>query len=153
EPSLAQQPLVKQQEKPQDKEPAEKQDAVKVVKPGKYVQSLAYCIGGKTVAVAPWDGTPRTDSANGSVGLWDLQKAKGQTLELSSKDSTQVWHVTSSKDGGLVAAAGYAVDKDVGAIRVWEAKTGMAVQNFEPDGHPNSVVLSPDGKKLATGIG
>jgi RNA polymerase sigma factor (sigma-70 family) len=159
--SLAQQPAVKQQEKPPDKEPAKKapdagQDGVKVVKAGKYVNSLAYCNDGKTMAIVIWNGVPRGDTQAGSVVLWDLQQGKvQQTLEEWDKlenGTLQFWHVTSSKDGTTIAASGTTNKAGYGAIRVWEAKTGKLLGTFEFSAQVvGAVALSADGKKVAGG--
>jgi RNA polymerase sigma factor (sigma-70 family) len=153
QPSLAQQPAVKQQEKQQDKIPAEKQDAVKVVKPGKWVRSLAYCNDGKTVALVIWNGAPRADTQAGSVVLWDLQAGKVEkTLEEFDKDSLQFWQVTSSKDGTTIAASATGRKLDYGAIRVWDAKSGNVLQTFELSAQvQGGIALSADGKTVASG--
>jgi RNA polymerase sigma factor (sigma-70 family) len=153
QPSLAQQPVAQQQEKLPDKESAEKQDAVKVVKPGAdYVLSLAYCNDGKTVALVlrkEWD--PRTP---GSVVLWNVQKGEvEQTLQKFDNDAPgQFFHVTSSKDGTTIAVS---TDKrgriDYGAIKLWETRTGKLLRTVELGGQVRGVALSRDGKKVVGG--
>jgi RNA polymerase sigma factor (sigma-70 family) len=153
----AQQPARGNQEKTQAQEPpAAGQGGVKVMKPGKWVNSLAYCNDGKTVVVVIWNGTPRGDTQAGSVVLWDLEKGKvQQTLEefvMLDNDTLQFWHATSSKDGTTVAASATKKRADFGAIRVWEAKTGKVLGTFEFSATVlGAVALSADGKKAAGG--
>jgi RNA polymerase sigma factor (sigma-70 family) len=156
QPSLAQQPAVKQQEKPPDKEPASKQGSVKITKPGKWVNSLAYCNDGKTVAIVLWHGAPRAPTQAGSVVLWDLEKGKvKQTLEEFEKldvDTLQFWHVAASKNGTTIAASASVGKDKKGVIRVWEAKTGNVLHTFEFSALVHgAVALSADGKKVAGG--
>jgi WD40 repeat protein len=131
-------------------------DGVKVVKAGKWVNSLAYCNDGKTMAVVLWNGAPRADTQAGSVVLWDLQKGKvEQTLEefeKFDKDTLQFWHVTSSRDGTTIAASATAGKVEFGAIKVWEARTGKLLGTFELGAQvQRAVALSADGKKVAGG--
>jgi RNA polymerase sigma factor (sigma-70 family) len=159
-PSLAQQPAAQQQEKPQDA-PARQageagQDSVKVPKPGKWVNSLAYCNDGKSVALVLWNGAPRADTQAGSVVVWDLEKGKVEhTLAEFDKfddDTLQYWRVVASKNGKAIAASATAGKVDYGAIRVWEAKTGKVLQTFEFSAQvQGAVALSADGKTAAGG--
>lgn len=152
--SLAQQPFLQQHPKEQDRRSAQQEGGVKVVKAGKYVRSLTYCNDGKTVALVRWDGSPRTDSQNGSVVLWDLQKGEvQQNLDIFSKDSPQFWRVIASRDGNTIAASATDIDKvDFGTIRVWDAKTGNARGAFDLSGQlEGAIALSADGKKVAGG--
>jgi RNA polymerase sigma factor (sigma-70 family) len=129
------------------------QDGAKVMKPGKWVNSLAYCNDGKTMALVIWNGGPRADTQAGSVVLWDLQKAKvEQTLEEFEKE-LQFWHVTASKNGATIAASATHWEKvGYGAIRVWEAKTGKVLHTFEFSAQvQDAVAISADGKKVAGG--
>src|SRR5262249_24592290 len=132
------------------------QDSVNVMKPGKWVSSLAYCNDGKTVAIVLWNGAPRADTQAGSVVLWDLEKGKvQQTLAEFDKfdeDTLQFWHMASSKNGTTIAASATAGKVEFGAIRVWEAKTGKVLQTFEFSAQvQGAVALSADGKKVAGG--
>jgi RNA polymerase sigma factor (sigma-70 family) len=159
--SLAQQPAVQPQDKPPDGPPAQKaadagQDSVKVTKPGKWVESLAYCNDGKTVAIVLWNGAPRADTQAGAVVLWDLEKGKvQQTLAEFDKfdeDTLQFWHVAAARNGTIIAASATAGKVHFGAIRVWEARTGRVLQTFEFAAQvQGAVAVSADGTKVAGG--
>jgi RNA polymerase sigma factor (sigma-70 family) len=153
--ALAQQSTGKQQEKPKDKDGAgAEKDSVRVVKAGKQVNSLTYCNDGTTIAIVLWEKLPEIDVNTSSVVLWDLKKGKvAQTLEKFQEGSFQFRHVTSSKDGTMIAASATDVGKvHGGAVKVWEAKTGKLAAAFELDGQVyGTVALSPDGKKVAGG--
>src|SRR5262249_7511345 len=149
-PALAQKPAEEKADKDLDKEPAEKQDAVKVVKPGApRVGSLAYCNDGKTVALGLGDGGD--SRSGGSVVVWDVQTEKVQhTLEKSSRNLAAC--VTASKDGTTIAVASAQFrEKWEGAIKVWDARTGKLVKAFKLDGLARAVALSADGTKVIGG--
>jgi RNA polymerase sigma factor (sigma-70 family) len=158
-PALAQKPAEKKQVKEPDKVPAEKQDAVKVVKPGaNNVRSLAYCNDGKTVALVLLNG--RDYREGGSVVLWDVQTEKVQhTLEKCDNIGARLFSiVTSSRDGTTIAvsSSGLVRENDGnskwhGAIKVWDARTGKLVKAFELDGQASAVALSADGAKVIGG--
>jgi RNA polymerase sigma factor (sigma-70 family) len=128
-------------------------DAPRVVKVGKYVNSLAYCNGGETLALVLWNGSPRSESWKGSVALWNVKQGKVErTLEEFDEDSSQFWHVVSSKDGTTIAATAGSKKVEFGQIKVWEAKTGKLLQTFTVDKPlTRAIALSPDGKKLIAG--
>jgi RNA polymerase sigma factor (sigma-70 family) len=151
----SQQTTVTPQEKSQDKEPdkgsAERQNAMKVAKPGgDIVHSLAYCNDGKSVALVLW----KKDRGPGSVLLWDVLNGKAtHTLEKFDKNAPgRFFNVSASKDGAVIAVS---TDKhgkvEYGAIKIWETKTGKFVRAFELDGQVRGVALSADGKKLIGG--
>jgi WD40 repeat protein len=153
-PALAQQPAEEKEGRELDKSPAEKQDAVKVVKPGaKNVCSLAYCNDGKTVALGLMND--RDYRGGGSVVLWDVQQGTVQhTLEECGNIAARAFcNVTASKDGTTIAisSAQFGDNGWKGMIKVWDARTGKLVKAFELDGLPRAVALSADGAKVIGG--
>jgi WD40 repeat protein len=158
--TVAQQPAVKQDEKPPDKKEARKApDAAKggatvvkagdIVTGGTRVESVAYCNGGKTVAVLIWREHPKGgDHQPSSLVLWDLQKRKVEHV-LQKFDEGKFWsHMTASKDGTMIAAVSCASPQQA-TIQVWEAKTGNLVQTIENEGMSvTRIAFSPDGKNL-----
>jgi WD40 repeat protein len=130
-------------------------DGVRYIEAGNWVQSLAYCAGGKKLAAVQWNGVPQTGSEAGSVVLWDVSKGQlDQTLERFDK-GLQFWRVTASKDGKIVAASATHFDKaDYGAIRVWDITAGKVLHTFDlPAQVRGALAVSPDGKQVAGGTG
>jgi RNA polymerase sigma factor (sigma-70 family) len=128
-------------------------DGARFIRAGKWVQSLAYCQGGKNLAVVLWNGAPRAESRAGSVVLWDVSKSQlHDTLEKFDND-LEYWSVAASRQGTIVAASATHAEKaDYGAIRVWDAGAGKVLRTFEfPAQVHAALALSPDGKKVAGG--
>jgi RNA polymerase sigma factor (sigma-70 family) len=152
-PALAQIAAEGQKNKQPEKESAEKQDGANVWKSGADdVRSLAYCNGGKTLAVVLWKGSPNDRVDCSSVVLWDVRTGKVErTLVNFGEGDLQFRHVTASKDGSIIAALGDTGPwRFQGEIKVWEAKTGKLVRSFTLDMRPSgAVALSPDGKTAA----
>jgi len=162
--SQARQPAVKQQEKLPEKEPAKKapdvgKDGAKLVKAdelvkdGNFVESLAYCNNGKTVAVVVWKQLPAANpnAQETAVVLWDLQEGKvKQTLEKFDDGNLRFCHLTASKDGMTIAAVAEEIG-EVGAVavKVWDVKTGKLLQTVTSGRSNTYTALSPDGKRVA----
>jgi RNA polymerase sigma factor (sigma-70 family) len=128
-------------------------DGVRFIRAGKFVQSLAYCNDGKSLAAVVWNGAPRGETQAGSVVLWDLGKGQlDQTLEKFDK-GLEYWGVAASRTGKIVAASATHSEKvEYGAIRVWDAATGKVLRTFEfPAPVHGGLALSPDGKRVAGG--
>jgi RNA polymerase sigma factor (sigma-70 family) len=128
--------------------------ADEIVKDGKLVLDLAYCNGGKTVAVVVWKGHPsrNPNAQETAVVLWDVQQGKvGKTLVGFDDGRLRFHHVTASKDGTMIAASAEEIDGKVGdvALKVWDAKTGKLVQTITTDRANHYAAFSPDGKKVA----
>jgi WD40 repeat protein len=132
-------------------QPAEqgRERPVHVVKTGaQTVSSVAYCNGGKAVAVR----SGKLGAGAHSVTLWDLQQGKvAKTLADSEKDSLEYHAVTSSRDGTTIAASSDAIGASQGVIKVWDAKTGKLLRAFKMSQVIEAVALSSDGTKVAAG--
>ena len=84
-------------------------------------------------------------SADGVIRLWNV--TTGQPLNTLEGHMSDVWSVTFSRDGSILASG--SAD---GTIRLWDATTGQLKQTLE--GHTNdvrNVAFSPDGLSLASG--
>lgn len=78
-----------------------------------------------------------------SVGVWDV--VSGEQVQSIQLDASSVVGVRFFPDGERVVTGA-----DDGTARVWDVETGEQLQVFEfPEGYPNFVALSPDGKLLA----
>lgn len=103
------------------------------------VWALAFSPDGKTLAVGGSESLMR---------LWDVPKQNQRTV---CQHLTDVTAIAFTRDGALLASGDGA-----GAIRLWDPKTGKAratIQTERGRVGPNTLMFSPDGKKLAAGCG
>jgi eukaryotic-like serine/threonine-protein kinase len=117
-------------------------DAVKVwdVPTGKEVRALRG--GGVSLALRP-DGR-RLVLTPGFPALWDVDTGR-PGIQLQKRSRAR--YVTFSADGERLAAR-----NEDGSVQVWEARTGREVFSLPANPYAGqSVALSPDGTRLATG--
>jgi WD40 repeat protein len=101
------------------------------------------------MAVSP-DGKLLVTGNLGTLCVWDL--AEGQPICTLEGHQAHVRSVTISRDGQFLASADF-----YGSVRLWELPQGKLLSVPLPDkGYyveesPQSMVLSPDGRLLATG--
>ncbi len=90
------------------------------------------------------DGAKVCDAQTGAV-LVELQGNVGPVLSASF-----------SPDGTRIVTGGWMTADGRGRVKVWDARTGAAVEPFELKGHTgyvNSVSFSPDGTRIVTASG
>ena len=107
------------------------------------------------------DGTTLVSGTNqGEIQTWNV--ATGKALAVFAKPTDQEKHehilaLCFSSDGSLLAAGSYKL------IRIWEVATGNILLSVNPDAHkggnmwpyslhPESLVFSPDGATLVSGL-
>src|SRR5262249_32643314 len=83
-----------------------------------------------------------------TLQMWDV--TTGQELRRQVAHTCEVRAVCFSPDGRTLAtAAASAVGND--AVRIWDAHLGRPLRRMEHPGGAHAVVISPDGKILASG--
>ena len=99
------------------------------------VVALEFSPDGKTLA---------TTSRAGVVKLWDTRTFQVKLVPIGRQASVDL--VQFSADGKTLVGANAA-----GLVTLWDVETGNARADFQHPGGMNMIVLSPDGKILATG--
>jgi RNA polymerase sigma factor (sigma-70 family) len=84
------------------------------------------------------------------VNLWNL--ASGALERKLKIEEAQPWSLAFSPDGKLVAVGGQREDK-TGEITLWEVNNGKLRHQWDLEHYANTVVFSPDGKRIASSDG
>ena len=104
-------------------------------------------LGESDVLFSP-DGKRVVSANHNCVQTWDGTTLN--TLQADSGHNREVFAVSSSADGSVVASA----SGEWGVVRRWEATTGKPSSPFQVDnGYVYAVTYSPDGRTLAVGTG
>jgi len=99
-----------------------------------YVQCLAFSPNGQSIV---------SGSRDGKVKLWDV--VKGEVIMTMAEDKRRVYSVNFSSDGQRIVSGS-------DDIHVWDATSGAELMTLIGHEGPivNSVVFSPDGKRIAS---
>lgn len=120
------------------------------IKVGELVYSIALAPDGKKAAVASYTGIDGKHP-QGVAGIWDLSTGK-ELLRLKGNQGPMGSCIAWSPDGRFLATDS-AIGKDdnaVGAVQLWDAATGKALDLFRGPGEAfGRLTFSPDGKWLA----
>ncbi len=100
------------------------------------------------VAVSPDGRTIVTGDSGGELRMWDAQTQKPLEPPVLGKHDKQVTGVAFSSDGQRLVSGGW--DKKV---RVWDLRTRQQISVIDGDMPVLSVAISPDGKRVAAGLG
>jgi WD40 repeat protein len=101
-----------------------------------------------TLAFSPEGGTLASGSGDGRVLLWDMETRSVRRALDGHGDS--VFAVTFSPDGALLASG-----SPDGSVILWDAVSGMPLARpfAALPAWVNSLAFSPDGERLAAGVG
>lgn len=98
------------------------------------------------------NGTLATGGLNGSAFLWNLAKPEQPTAAFPDANGQQIFGLTISADGNVLAADTLNDRYSKGSVVVWALPGGKPVHVLTAPGDPgfgNPPALSPDGKTLA----
>jgi WD40 repeat protein len=101
-----------------------------------YVSSVAFCLGGQSLAIATGPYVQVNDIGSGA-SRWGDWRFTHEGL---------VWQVRSSPDGTMLATASHD-----GTAWLIDADTGRQATRFEHDGPVTTAAFRPDGRAFATG--
>jgi WD40 repeat protein len=110
-----------------------------------WVSNLAFSPDGTRLA--------STGNGDGTVRIWDVSTS--QKAPMFGGPTAILRSVSVSPDGKRLAATWWGSMPSERAVKVWEARTGRELLSLKGQTGENflRVVFSPDGKRLAAGIG
>ena len=128
---------------------------------GAIANALADHRGGATAVVfSPDGGTLFCAEADGGTRVWDSRTGRlVRTCEAPRPQAVSftvdrlINCVGISRDGSTLAACASSVNNEfVGAVRIWDTRTGELRRDFSAENiHGRPMALSPDGSTVATG--